>query len=60
MIAYRAVLASAVLAFGIIVLVRVLAFGVRTETLPGIVLAAAMVALGIYRLSQIARIRRKT
>jgi hypothetical protein len=45
-------------ACGIVVLVRVLAYGIRVETLPGIVLGAAMIALGVHRLSLIARLRR--
>lgn len=43
---------------GAIVLVRVAAFGFRIETLPGLVLGAAMVALGVHRLTLIVRLRR--
>lgn len=44
-------------ALGAIILVRVLAYGVRMETLTGIVLGVALIALGLYRLTQILRIR---
>jgi hypothetical protein len=57
-IAYRAFLAGATAVLGTIVTVRTLAFGVRIETLPGIVLGIAMIALGVHRLSLIARSRR--
>ncbi|MBV8149524.1 MAG: hypothetical protein JO092_10565 [Candidatus Eremiobacteraeota bacterium] len=58
MIGYRAALAVGTIACGIVVLVRVLGYGLRIETLPGIVLGAALVALGVHRLSLIARLRR--
>lgn len=58
MIAYRAFLAGATTLAGVVVTVRTLAFGVRIETLPGIVLGAAMVALGVHRLSLIVRARK--
>ena len=58
MIAYRAVLAAATAVLGAIVTVRMLAYGIRIETLPGIVLGAAMIALGVHRLSLILRSRR--
>ncbi len=44
-------------ALGTIILVRVLAYGVRMETLTGIVLGALLIALGAYRLTQVLRIR---
>jgi len=43
---------------GAVVLVRVLAFGLRIETLPGIVLGAAMIALGSHRIALVRRILR--
>ena len=55
---YRAVLAFGMIACGVVVVVRVLGYGLRIETLPGIVLGAAMVALGVHRMSLIARSRR--
>lgn len=58
MIAYRGFLAAATAVVGVVVMVRMLAFGVRIETLPGIVLGAAMIALGAHRLSLILRARR--
>lgn len=60
MIAYRTFLAGAMVVLGSIVAIRTLAFGVRIETLPGIVLGGAMVALGVHRLSLIVRARRST
>jgi hypothetical protein len=45
---------------GAVIAVRTLAFGIRIETLPGIVLGAAMFSLGAHRLSLIARWRKTT
>ncbi len=55
MIAYRAFLAGATAIVGAVVTVRMLAYGIRLETLPGIVLGAAMIGLGAHRLSLIVR-----
>ncbi|MBV8149774.1 MAG: hypothetical protein JO092_11820 [Candidatus Eremiobacteraeota bacterium] len=55
---FRAAVAIGMIACGVVVVVRVLGYGLRIETLPGIVLGAAMVALGVHRLSLIARSRR--
>jgi hypothetical protein len=41
---------------GAIILVRMLAYGVRMETLTGIVLGGLLIALGVYRLTQVFRI----
>ena len=60
MIAYRAFLAGATAVAGAVVMVRTLAYGIRIETLPGIVLGAAMIALGAHRLSLILRARRSS
>ena len=60
MIAYRAFLAGATAVAGAVVMVRTLAYGIRIETLPGIVLGAAMIALGTHRLSLILRARRSS
>jgi len=54
-IGYRAFLAGATAVLGAVLTVRTLAFGIRIETLPGIVLGAAMIALGAHRLTLIAR-----
>jgi hypothetical protein len=54
MVVYRALLAVATLVLGAIVLFRMLGYGIRIETLPGIVLGAAMIALGTHRLRLIA------
>jgi hypothetical protein len=56
-LAIRTVLAVALVICGAIVLVRVGALGLRFESLPGIVLGAAMIALGAHRLSLILRAR---
>jgi len=53
MIAYRGLLSAAFVVVGAIVFVRVLAFGIRMETLPGLVLGAAMIMLGVHRLKLI-------
>lgn len=58
MLVVRAFLAVAMVVVGAIVLVRVGAFGFRVETLPGLVLGAAMVALGLHRLTLMVRLRR--
>jgi hypothetical protein len=42
---------------GAIVVVRLLAFGVRFELVPGLVLGIALIWLGAHRLSLIARLR---
>jgi hypothetical protein len=57
-LALRAVLAAALIVCGAVVLVRVAQLGLRMESLPGLVLGAAMIALGVHRLSLIARVRR--
>lgn len=60
MIGYRAFLAAATIVLGSVVVVRTLPYGIRIETLPGIVLGVAMIALGVHRLSLIARARRSS
>lgn len=57
MLTLRAVLAVAMAACGGVILVRVGAYGIRVETLPGLVLGAAMIALGVHRLLLIWRVR---
>lgn len=57
MLAVRAALAIAMATCGSVILVRVGAFGVRIETLPGLVLGAAMIALGVHRMLLIWRVR---
>jgi hypothetical protein len=54
----RGILALAIVVIGAIVLVRMLALGVRIEILPGVVLGIAMIALGLHRLSLILRVLR--
>lgn len=58
MIALRTVLAVAMTLCGAVVFGRVAALGIRAESLPGLVLGVAMMALGAHRLSLIARLRR--
>lgn len=55
MLAVRAVLAAALIVCGTVILVRVGSLGLRVEGLPGYVLGAAMIALGVHRLSLIVR-----
>ena len=57
MIAVRAVLAVLMIGLGATIVVRLLAFGLRLETAAGLVLGAAMIALGVHRLALIARLR---
>lgn len=54
----RAGLAALMIVLGATILVRLLAAGLHLETFAGLVLGAAMVALGIHRLALIARLRR--
>jgi hypothetical protein len=54
----RTILAVALVICGAVVVVRVAALGLRAESLPGLVLGAAMIALGAHRLALIARVRR--
>jgi hypothetical protein len=59
MLFFRALLAVAMVLCGLVILVR-MAQAVpagRFAVLPGIVLGAAMIALGIHRLALIARVR---
>jgi hypothetical protein len=57
MIAVRGTLAVAMTIVGAIVVVRVAALGLHFESLPGFVLGFAMIALGLHRLTLIARMR---
>ena len=57
MIPVRVVFYVLYIALGSIILVRVLRYGLRMETLTGIVLGGLLLALGIYRLAQVARMR---
>jgi hypothetical protein len=57
----RGLLAVAMILCGIVILARMLAsLGAGFAILPGIVLAAAMIALGVHRLSLILRVRGMT
>ena len=60
MIAVRGALAVAMTLCGAVLLVRLAGFGLHAESLPGCVLGVAMIALGIHRLTLIARMRRDT
>jgi hypothetical protein len=46
------------IALGATILVRLLGYGLHLETVTGIVLGAAMIALGAHRLALIAQLRR--
>lgn len=59
MLFFRGLLAVAIILCGLVILVRMaeaLPAG-RFAVVPGIVLGAAMIALGVHRLSLIARVR---
>lgn len=58
MLVVRGVLAVALIVIGGVILVRMLEAGIRVEILPGVVLGAAMIALGVHRLSLILRVVR--
>ncbi len=59
MLAFRAVLAVATMVAGAVILVRMLALiASGFAILPGLVLGAAMIALGAHRISLILRARR--
>ncbi|MFY9720213.1 MAG: hypothetical protein WAK16_11270 [Candidatus Cybelea sp.] len=59
MLLLRAALAVLTLLLGLVVVIRMLALlpGAGLTIVPGIVLGAAMIALGVHRLSLIARVR---
>ncbi|HEX4013744.1 MAG TPA: hypothetical protein VHX17_07650 [Candidatus Cybelea sp.] len=59
MLLLRSVLAVAMIGLGGVILVRMLAVlpAGRFAILPGVVLGAAMIALGVHRLKLIARVR---
>jgi len=56
MLVFRAAISLALVIVGAIVLLRMLHLGFGLPELPGIVLGAAIVALGTYRLRQILRV----
>lgn len=58
MLTLRAVLAASMAVCGSIILVRVGAYGIRVETLPGLVLGSAMIALGVHRMLLVWRVHR--
>lgn len=61
MLLVRGVLAVATAACGVVILVRMLAmFHAGFAILPGVVLAGALIALGLHRLSLILRARGTT
>ncbi len=57
MLIVRASIAVGFVVLGATILVRILAFGIRAETIAGLVLGIAMVALGVHRISLILRLR---
>lgn len=58
MLVVRALLAVAMILLGAVILVRTLGFiSSGFAMLPGLVLGAAMIALGVHRLRLIARVR---
>jgi formate/nitrite transporter FocA (FNT family) len=59
MLLFRGIMAGAYILFGTIVVVRMAAYAAQagTRIVPGIVLGAAMIALGAHRLWLIRRVR---
>ena len=57
MLIVRTALSIGLVLLGAILIVRMASFGLRTEIVPGMVLGLAMTALGVHRLSLIARSR---
>lgn len=53
MLAFRSLIACAMVVAGAIIVVRMFAIGLSAAIVPGIVLGAAMIALGLYRLKQL-------
>ncbi|MBV9333858.1 MAG: hypothetical protein JO146_07605 [Candidatus Eremiobacteraeota bacterium] len=59
MLVLRAVLAVALIVCGVVILVRMLSMlAAGFALVPGVVLAGAMIALGVHRISLILRARR--
>lgn len=58
MLLVRGILAAGLIVVGAILIVRVASAGLRVEIVPGIVLGAAMIALGFHRLQLIGKVRR--
>ncbi len=56
MLVYRATISLALVVVGAIVLVRMIHLGFGLPEMPGLVLGAAVIALGAYRLRQILRV----
>jgi len=56
MLVFRAAISLALVIVGAIVLLRMLHLGFGLPEMPGIVLGAAVIALGAYRLRQILRV----
>jgi hypothetical protein len=57
MIGLRLIFYVFYIAFGVAIAIRLIPFGIRTETVGGFVLAAALIGLGLYRLQLYARMR---
>ena len=53
MLGIRTFLALAMIVIGCIIVMRMFSVGFNASIVPGLVLGAAMVALGLYRLKQI-------
>jgi hypothetical protein len=54
----RGLLAVALIVCGSVILIRVLSLGLLAQSVPGIVLGGAMIALGVHRISLIVRVLR--
>lgn len=61
MLIVRGLLAVAMIVCGLVILARMLeSLGAGFAILPGVVLAVAMIALGVHRIALILRVRRMT
>jgi hypothetical protein len=56
MITLRIVLASLLVVVGCSIIVRMLGLGLHPEIFPGVLLGAAMVALGVHRIALVRRV----
>ncbi|HVS46967.1 MAG TPA: hypothetical protein VMS32_09900 [Verrucomicrobiae bacterium] len=55
MIPLRFVLAVLLIGMGMVVLARVVSLGIHPEIFPGVILGAAILALGVHRMSLVLR-----
>jgi hypothetical protein len=58
MLIFRLILAILLVGIGISIVVRMASLGIHPEIVPGVILGAAMIALGVHRIALIRRIAR--